>query len=83
MSKRTELLSDLARQALDQYGADVKAGSEPVYPEWARHLQELLRTHEQLVASVRELAGGLLYLGMKESAEPMKRARAALAVAEA
>lgn len=55
MSKRTELLSDLARQALSQYDADVKAGGEPIYPLWARELLEVLDERAQLVTALRDL----------------------------
>jgi hypothetical protein len=54
MSKRTELLSDLARQALAQYDADLKAGGEPVYPLWATELLAVLGERELLVDVLKD-----------------------------
>jgi UDP-galactopyranose mutase len=61
MSKRTELLSDLARQALAQYDADLKAGGEPIYPLWAKELQAVLKSHELMAETLDALdsMGGL------------------------
>jgi hypothetical protein len=76
--KRTELLSDIARQALDQYNNDLKAGGEPIYPQWARELQKLVTSHNKLIETLHALdaMGGL---GLTTH----NMIRAALAAAEA
>ena len=53
--KRTELLSSVARQALEQYNADLASGSEPVYPQWAKDLQLLLSAYEQMASALRRI----------------------------
>lgn len=84
MSKRTELLTALAQQALDQYGNDLKVGGEPIYPQWARDLQDVLGEHGQLVAALKR-ARGYLYNGFEpdNQSKAYEDVCAALAAAEA
>lgn len=86
MSKRTELLNELARQALDQYGKDLKAGGEPIYPQWAKELQGVLGEHRKLVETLQQVRA-FIVMANGETAplprEALRRIDDALAAAEA
>ena len=54
-NKRTVTLAALAQQALDQYRADMATG-EPVFPQWALDLQQVLEERQQMVTALQKIA---------------------------
>ncbi len=48
--ERNKRLSEMARAAIAQYNADMAAGGEPVYPEWAIDLLWLTKSANLSVA---------------------------------
>lgn len=48
---RTQTLAALAQQALDQYRADIATG-EPVFPQWALDVQQLLEERAAMVTAL-------------------------------
>lgn len=51
-NNRTATLAALAQQALDQYRTDIASG-EPVFPQWALDLQQVLEEHKEMLAALQ------------------------------
>lgn len=81
MSKQTERLSDLAREALEQYTREISAGGEPVYPDWANDLKAALAEREQLVTALTVCLKRLVADCADKSCAEIMEARAALTAA--
>jgi hypothetical protein len=55
MTLNTASLSAHAQAAMTQYNADLKAGGEPVFPEWAGELVRLIDARDKLEQAMREI----------------------------
>lgn len=85
MSNRINTLTELARQALDQYKVDMAAGCEPVYPQWARDLQDVLGERRQLTTALEDCVAVMEreLNGLAVIQPELRQARTALAIAGA
>jgi len=50
--ERAKRLEKMARAAITQYNADMAAGSEPLFPDWALELIGLIADYEKMVATL-------------------------------